>query len=60
MMDKGIKHTWDNSQDCMMATWNSEASEGPQRSMLGGDREWTSSVCKVRVHDEQIEEVLVH
>ena len=47
MMDKGIKHTWDSSQDCIMATWNSEASEGPQRSMLGRDREWASSVCSV-------------
>ena len=46
-MDKGIKHTWDSSQDCIMATWNSEASEGPRRSMLGGDREWASSVCSV-------------
>ncbi|KAL5517022.1 hypothetical protein EMCRGX_G002487 [Ephydatia muelleri] len=47
MMDKGIKHTGDSSQDRMMATWISEASEGPQRSMLGGDREWASSVCSV-------------
>ena len=46
-MDKGIKHTGDSSQDRMMATWISEASEGPQRSMLGGDREWASSVCSV-------------